>query len=157
MHLFDILCRVNARILGCHIWVAFWGSTLEVLGPRNVDLLIKAAFIGQRFWGPKNGPLCKLHGAHFRTQKRDAKSCRKFRILLARFRGEFNRYCFFFGPKVSRITCLPARYCAALLAPWLSRSCRLVLERALIVKSDLLLFKAPIFTPQNSSVPGTLV
>ena len=95
MHLFDILRPVYARILRCHFWVPFWGSTLEVLGPRNVDLLIKAAFIGQRFWGPKNGPLFKLRGAHFRTQERDAKSCRKFRILLARFRGESKRYCFF--------------------------------------------------------------
>ena len=95
MHLFDILCPVNARILGCHFWVPFWGSTLEVLGPRNVDLLIKAAFIGQRFLGPKNGPLFKMSGARFRTKKRDAKRCRKFRISLVHFRGEFNRYGFF--------------------------------------------------------------
>ena len=148
MHLFDISCPVNARILGCHFWVPFWGSTLEVLGPRNVDLLIKAAFIGQRFLGPKNAPLFKMSGARFRTKKRDAKRCRKFRILLVHFQGEVNRYCFF-GPQMSRITCLPVRCCAALLAPWLSRSCRLLLGRALIVKSDLLLFNAPFFTPQN--------
>ncbi len=95
MHRFDILYPSNARILGCHFWVPFWGPILEVLGPRNVDLLINAAFIGQRFWGPKNGPLFKSSGAHFRIKKRDAKSCRKFRILLARFREEFNGYIFF--------------------------------------------------------------
>ena len=69
MHLFNLLCPFNARIPGCHFWVPFWGSTLEVLGPRNVDLLIKAAFIGQRFWGPKNGPLFKLSGATFQDPK----------------------------------------------------------------------------------------
>ena len=73
---------------------------------------------------------------------------RKFRILLIHFRGEFARYCSFLGPQVSRITCLPVRCCAALLVPWLSRSCRLLLGRALIVKSDLLLFRAPFLHPR---------
>ena len=87
MHLFDILCPVNARILGCYFWVPFWGSTLEVLGPRNVDLFIKAAFIGQRFWGPKNGPLFKLSGANFQDQKTGRKKVPQIPDFVSSFSG----------------------------------------------------------------------
>ncbi len=112
MHRFDILYPSNARILGCHFWVPFWGPILEVLGPRNVDLLINAAFIGQRFQGPKIDPFSSrvgpISGSKNGTRKAAANSGFCWFIF-----GENLTSTVFFGPQVSRITCLPVRCCRA--------------------------------------------
>ena len=143
-HFVSCQCKDSGvPLLGPILGVNFRSSGAQKRGPSYLKPHSSDSVLG----GQKMDPIFKMSGAHFRTKKRDPKRCREFRILLVHFRGEFNKNCF-----LAR-KCPESRAClcgvAALLVPWLSRRCRLLLERAFIVKSNLLLFRAPFFTPQN--------
>ena len=104
----------------------------------------RAAFIGAQFRGSEIGPLFKLSGPSFRAQIRNPKRQRKFWILLARHRKNFNG-CNLFCPEDARNMCLPVRCCAALPVPFAQQKLSPRTGEALYSEIEFLCFLRPHF------------